>query len=49
MRFVPQHILRELDQLHAKAIALCHQYEEKLAEMGQGGMCLDQLLRPDTP
>lgn len=39
----------ELNQLNAKAIALCHRYEEELAEAGQGGVCLDQLLRPDTP
>lgn len=34
----------DLNELNAKAIALCHQYEDKLAETGQKGICLDQLL-----
>lgn len=33
-----------LNELNAKAIALCQQYKDKLAETGQEGICLDQLL-----
>ncbi len=39
----------DLDELNAKAIALCHQYEDSLTEAGQGGVCLDQLLISREP
>ena len=39
----------DLNELNAKAIALCHQYEDSLTEAGQGGVCLDQLLISREP
>lgn len=33
-----------LNKLNVKAIALCHQYKDNLAETEQEGICLDQLL-----